>query len=64
MVSCPLGGRPSLASHGSLVVAKGEATAEERAQALGCTGDDEGDQVADNQANSTHKDFAEKIACK
>ena len=38
---------PAMASEANKIVAKGEATAEERAQALECAGDDEGDQVAD-----------------
>ena len=36
---------PALASDANKVVAKGEATAEERAQAQECVDDQEGDQV-------------------
>jgi len=38
---------PAMASEANKIVAKGEATAEERAQSQECAGDDEGDQVAD-----------------
>lgn len=38
---------PAMAPEANKIVAKGEATAEERAQALECAGDDEGDEVAD-----------------
>ena len=52
---------PAMASEANKVVAEGEATAEERAHALGCAGDDEGDQVEVDQANSTHMEFAARI---
>ena len=45
---------PAMASEANKIVAKGEATSEERAQALECAGDDEGDQVADVKEVDVH----------
>ena len=43
---------PALASDGNRVVAKGEATAEERAQAQECVDDREGDQVGSTRVEA------------